>query len=196
MMMRLDFSLSLSLLYCNEIHEMEGKNFLHFLFFFQNWSYSIDQLARGIRTRCVLALISSSVCLFKLAYPIFLFIESIRLVLFLRSRDMIMEQVKQTFRFSPSWQLLRLNQFLRQEIFPFLSLIKLMQERMRIDVVLFQDFIIVRSVELLFFQFQVLRKQSEAKEWIVIIWRVVHYENVERVLLISTVTSFFFRRRQ
>jgi len=40
---------------------------------------------------------------------------------------------------------------------------------MKIDVVLFQDFIIVRSVELLFFKFQVLRKQSEAKEWIVTI---------------------------
>lgn len=103
-----------------------------------------------------------------------------------------MEQVKQTFRcslsLSPSWQLLRLNQFLRQETFLFLGLIKLMKERMGTDVVLFQDFIIVRSVELLFFIFQVLRKQSEAKEWIVIIWRVVHYENVERVL-ISTDTS-------
>lgn len=63
-----------------------------------------------------------------------------------------------------------------------------MKERMGIDVVLFQDLIIVRSVELLFFKFQVLRKQSEAKECIVIIWRVVHYENVERVL-ISTDTS-------
>jgi len=46
----------------------------------------------------MLALIFSSVCLFKLAHPIFLFIESIRLVL-LRSRDVVMEQVKQTFRF-------------------------------------------------------------------------------------------------
>lgn len=109
MMMRLDF-LSLCLVVnfflLVQWNSRDGRNEFSAFPLFQNWSYSIDQLAGGIKTRCVLALISSSVCLFKLAYPIFLFIESIRLVLFLRSRDMIMEQVKQTFRFSLSLLLL------------------------------------------------------------------------------------------
>lgn len=204
-MMRWDF-LSLSL--AVRFMLLQRIFFISFVDFFpfQIWSYSIDQLARGIKTRCVLALISSSVCLFKLAYPIFLFIESIRLVLFLRSRDMIMEQVKQTFRCFFSLALVHAVSLLTtsppQSIsstgnisFPWLDQIEWKNE-WELMLFFFQDLIIVRSVELLFFKFQVLRKQSEAKEWIVIIWRVVHYENVERVVLISTDTSFFFRRRQ
>jgi len=78
-----------------------------------------------------------------------------------------MEQVKQTFRFFLSLFLLITSP--PQSIsftgnISFLGFIEPMKERMRICVVLFQDFIIVRSVELLFFKFQVLRKQSEAKE--------------------------------
>jgi len=78
-----------------------------------------------------------------------------------------MEQVKQTFRFFLSLFFLITSP--PQSIsftgnISFLGFIKPTKERMRIYVVLFQDFIIVRSVELLFFKFQVLRKQSEAKE--------------------------------
>jgi hypothetical protein len=71
---------------------------------------------------------------------------------------------KHSASFSFSWQLLRLSQFLPYQNSFCLTL---SNQRMGIYVVLVGDLIIVRSVELLFSQFQVLRKQSEAKEWIV-----------------------------
>jgi hypothetical protein len=118
----------------------------------------------------VLALISSSVCLFKLAHPIFLFIESIRWF-FLRSLDVVMEQVKQTFRFflynlllttSPPQPISCIGNIIS------LGFIKPTKQRMGIYVVLFFEISSLWEVwSFCSSNFQVLRKQSEAKEWIV-----------------------------
>lgn len=141
--------------------------------------HRFDDLLEAEKTRCMLALISSSVCLFKLAHPIFLLIESIRSGFFLRCRDVAGEQVKQTFHVSvslppspspsPDNFSASINSYSCRALFssPCWTNGKSVRELRCCSSS--RDFVIVRSVELLFASFQVLRKQSEAKERLVIV---------------------------